>query len=358
MAIGLVFATNGYRWPSSDEYLSSVLPKIRHIVTSRDLQARALVSVWLKPWRLLTGRGPALAEALQSCWGITKGLQDLPERPCWYINATTFHSGKNWRFSRARMGDWRFGYLDSPDVPLATALAASAGVPYVIGRTTVRLPRKGWYEQEPRQTERRALPRPRASRVSLWDGGVYENLGVEALYKIGTGFVESSARFLLVCDAAQRLVEEPLKVHGPIYFQGILPRISINVRTIDIMTDQNRALRSRFLVTEMAAGRLSGCYIRIGNSGSFIARASSSQLGKEVRYANTLSDTAVRALSEYPTVLSKVAPPLFDDMVAHGYETTDATVSCYRPGCLAEVVQVDKLRGGALPNRCTRDERT
>jgi len=330
LAVGLILSAAGYRWPSSSAYADSVLPAIRTRITMRDLQISMICRALIKPWRLCYGRGAALADAIKATWGIKESLEDLPENPVWFINATNYFTGKNWRFSRHRMGDWRAGYIDIPKVKLATALAASAGVPYVVGRTRVRLPNKGWYSQFPGTVERTPMHRPMEKAIWLWDGGVYENLGVEALYKIGRGFVDPNTKFMLVCDAGQRLLEGSANVKGPIYFDGILPRLALNVRSVDIMMDQNRALRSRHVVSEMQSGRIVGSYVRIGNTATQIAEAASKEIGRTINYVReTVPAVLANRLARYPTVLSRLDEETFDQLVAHGYEAADATLASY-----------------------------
>ncbi len=332
LTVGLVLSANGFRWPSSSAFIDSVLPAIRSIITTRDLQASMICRAILKPWRLFYGRGAALADAIEATWDIRESLRDLPETPVWLINATNYYTGKNWRFSRRRMGDWRSGYLDSPDMRLAVALAASAGVPYVVGSTRVSLPTQGWYSQFPGTEERKPMPKPAEKVVWLWDGGVYENLGVEALYKIGHGFVFPNTKFLLVCDAGQRLLEGSNHVKGPIYFDGIVPHLSLNVRSVDIMMDQNRALRSRLVVSEMQSGHIAGSYIRIGNTAAQITEAASMKMGQPVKYPHeNVSASLAEKLARYPTVLSCLSEEMFDQLVMHGYEATDATLGSYHP---------------------------
>lgn len=330
LTVGLLLSAAGSRWPSSTTYIDSVLPAIRSLATTRDLQTSMICRALSRPWRLFYGRGAALAGAIEATWGVKGSLSDLPESPVWFINATNYYTGKNWRFSRHRMGDWRSGYIDFPKLKLAVALAASAGVPYVVGSTRVRLPIKGWYSQSPGTDERKPMPGPMEKAIWLWDGGVYENLGIEALYKVGNGFVYPNTKFLLVCDASQRLLEGSTNVKRPIYFDGVLPRLSLNVRSIDIMMDQNRALRSRLVVSEMVSGRVSGSYVRIGNTATQIVKAASEKIGRPISYAReTVPAALADRLAKYPTVLSRLSEETFDQLVAHGYEATDATLASY-----------------------------
>ena len=56
-------------------------------------------------------------------------LQDLPDDPVMMLNATNLQSGAMWRFSKAYMADYRVGMATGPTLSLASAVAASSGLP-------------------------------------------------------------------------------------------------------------------------------------------------------------------------------------------------------------------------------------
>jgi NTE family protein len=105
--------------------------------------------IWEFNTDLVLSRATVLARLLERNWGITGRLADLPDTPNWQINTTCIETGKNWRFARREMGDWSFGRHYAPDLPLSTAVAASAAVPYAIGALTLPLPADGWWETDP-----------------------------------------------------------------------------------------------------------------------------------------------------------------------------------------------------------------
>ena len=110
-AVGLVFASAGSRWPDSDEYLRNVVPKCLSLLTTRNVQAAYVIKSLLRPWRLVSERASVLGGALESHWGITGSLSDLPVTPQWMNNATRYQTGKNWRFQRELMGDYQTQYV-------------------------------------------------------------------------------------------------------------------------------------------------------------------------------------------------------------------------------------------------------
>jgi len=79
-------------------------------VTGYDFQMGLLWRVLKTPWRIFETKADDLSALMKKQWGVTVHLRDLPDHPRWMINATCHETGKNWRFERFRMGDYRFGY--------------------------------------------------------------------------------------------------------------------------------------------------------------------------------------------------------------------------------------------------------
>ncbi len=198
-----IVSQSGMTWPSSDDYLGSIYPELRRRLISADLFSlksigwRGLIEFNLALFR---SRAEVLATMLERAWGISGRLEDLPDTPQWQINATCIETGKNWRFSKREMGDWTFGRHYSPGVPVAVAVAASAAVPYVIGAMSLPLPAAGWWQTDPATGRQMRATTPSKSWVRLWDGGAYDNLGLEPLFKPGSGL--RSCDFLICSDAS------------------------------------------------------------------------------------------------------------------------------------------------------------
>lgn len=319
-----VFAQAEGQWPSSEKFLSSTYPRLREVITSRDLFSfRALGPIGLlrRAPDVLFRRAHLLAHLLEKRWSISGVLAELPKRPLWTINATCIETGKNWRFSRREMGDWQFGRHYNPNVKIATAAAASAAVPYAIGALTLELPEEGWHRTDPATRTPIGKSKPTVRSVRLWDGGAYENLGIECLYKPAEKLRDCN---LLVCSDAS----------GPLDFAypGLLRRLGRkglqSPRLFDIASDQIRALRSRMLVRDLESGSIRGVLIKMGNS----VRDIDGQI-KRVRddYDRYLSDEASRLALGYPTDLKAPSVDLFDRIARHGFENADATLTAYLP---------------------------
>lgn len=366
----MLFQEGQKKWPTSTTFINSVVPAVRKRLTSRSLEFR-----WMFRWPLhvlwspLHFRGSALAGALRGAWGIKMFLDELPESPLWVINSTSYESGKNWRFTRNEMGDWKCGmfFFASPSaidkkasryrVAVATAAATSAAFPYVVGLIPLRVPDAGWFDVDPGTLTPKdpGSPCPPIRKVlRFWDGGVYDNLGLEPVYKPQEGIVSRTNRgqevrpdFLLVSDASAPLKMDLQRATGLINPRTVLP-IRMNLRMPDIATDQTRSLRVRMVMRDIIDGTVNGALLRLGMTGETIKAgavadfqrirdAAKEQAAAGYVTADSLSQSEVDAVAGMPTRLSKLRPEEFGRVYRHGFETCDAALCCYHPNTFAHM---------------------
>ena len=164
-------------------------------------------------------------------------LQDLSESgPRFTFNATNALTGDNWRFQKPYSGDYRIGLIKDPKknaFPLARVVAASAAFPPFLGpvkfkldpNSFVRVSGSDLYDQVEVRTT-----------LSCLDGGVYDNMGLETIWK----------RFsdLLIADAGGGVALDM----GPSSFW-----ISELVRAYDLTIKQDRDLRRRRIQTRQCS---------------------------------------------------------------------------------------------------------
>jgi NTE family protein len=103
-----------------------------------------------------------------------KRLADLPEHPKLLINSTCMNSGRVWKFSRARMGEYSVGSKKDPDFSLAEAVGASAAVPGLFPPLVVPSKQLEGFELEPAFKS--------VKKIKLSDGGVRDNQGITSLF--------------------------------------------------------------------------------------------------------------------------------------------------------------------------------
>jgi NTE family protein len=321
-----IISQAGMKWPTSDAYLGSIYPELRRRITAADLfSVKSIGWAGLAQFNLslVLSRAHVLAAMLERVWGVSGRLGDLPDTPQWLINTTCVDTGKNWRFSKREMGDWTFGRHYAPDVPVAVAVAASAAVPYVIGALPLPLPAAGWWETDPATGKQTRTMTPSKARVRLWDGGAYDNMGLEALSKPGRGL--RSCEFLICSDASG-----PLRPPGSSTIAALFRGSLSSPRLFDVAGDQIRALRSRMLIADIAAGTVDGVLLRMGNS----VRAVDVKTGTTrpaTFYDGFQSDEQAELALRHPTDLKAPSEAQFDMLARHGFEIADATLTTYVP---------------------------
>jgi len=298
LLVGLIFQEYQLAWPSSEAFLSQVYPALRSKLCSRSLQWGAARQL-LRPanLRFLLSRANLLARALRVEWGITGKLTDLPRFPEWSINGTTAENGKRFRFKATELGDYELGYAAPGNFPLANAMAVSAAFPGGFGPLTLDASKFVW--------KRRPWGAPAGSeavvdigyrRLHLYDGGVYDNLGLEPYFDAGRGRSKLSGESIVVSDAGAPL--------APGFSFGALNMFRLK-RVADIMSDQAHALRVRTFATYLQAQPGRGAFVYIGTPLSTSGRCESGE------YA-----------ARFPTTLRRLELEEFDRLASHGYEST------------------------------------
>lgn len=335
LCTGLVFAQNDFQWPTSQAYLDEVLPEVRRLMTTYDLQRAMIVRALIAIWEIFDTRADDLSALMRERWGVTASLRDLPREPRWLINATCYETGKNWRFERFRMGDYLFGYTYDTDLPLSDAMAASAAFPAGIGPLEIEAGNHSWFkyldrpatdmtmEDPEEQRKRKTEPvDPPFSTVHLWDGGVYDNQGLEGLHNFATGW-RDKVEFLLVSDASGVPGMER-------YQRGVKALLRL---ATGIMKDQVRALRARAVVARLInSPEDRGVYLQTGNTcREIFAAANRPDVEPDERCAGTLDGEAARSVAAMPTEIRKLTAAEFELLYRHGFEVADATLHAYHP---------------------------
>jgi NTE family protein len=321
LCIALVFEVAGQKWPAAESYLHDCLPTIRTLLTTTDIEGEYKIECLARPWTFFTGRASIISSLLQKHWGIKGNVSQMPEAPRWTICATCYETGKCWRFSRARMGDYLTNYVINPSFPLADAVAASAAVPGIIGPLRVATEKYDWFGY-PEGGDAPGVPtEPIAEHLSLWDGGIYDNLAVEAIFK-PKGF-RPDVDFLIASDASRPLGIETRRLRWG------MPWFLPPFRLIDIATDQVRAIRVRNIVRHLEANAKSGVLLRMGNEAVRIFKGAKVAVpGKWIdRTFQSASDVA--AVAGLETTLRRLSEAEFDRIAQHGYEVADVTLFAY-----------------------------
>ncbi|MDX6587301.1 MAG: hypothetical protein QOI31_1774 [Solirubrobacterales bacterium] len=334
--IGLCFSGGGYRamlfhlgalWRLTETGLLGRIDRISS-VSGGSITAGALAKAWgrlgekdsvatfvsevVEPMRALASRtidesaialgiltrdsiGERVARSLREHLLEDLTLQGLPDNPRFVFNATNLGSGVLWRFSKPYMADYRVGTIRSPEVGLAEAVAASAAFPPVLSPFILELEDAAWETVEGNDLDQAKY----RGRVVLSDGGVYDNLGLETVWK--------RCRTVFVSDGGGRMATGP----DP---PSDWPRQAI--RVMKVIDNQVRQLRKRQLMDAFAVGRRQGAYWSTWSSIGEYATPG----------ALPCPDERTKVLAEEPTRLEALAGDKQEQLINWGYAVTDAAL--------------------------------
>jgi NTE family protein len=225
-------------------------------------------------------------------------LQDLPIEPRFIINATNLETGSLFRFSRREIRDWRIGRIPSPSLRLADAVAASSAFPPVLSPFVLEVAPDDF---DP-PTGDEIVDDDFRSEISLSDGGVYDNLGLQQIW--------GRCRTVLVSDAGGRIADDA----SP---PGDWARQS--VRVMEVIDQQVRNLRLLQVVGSLERGERLGAFWSVRSDITGYGLSNVLPCPKE--------KTAV--LAKTPTRLRRMPERLQEQLINWGYAVTDAAIRCY-----------------------------
>ncbi len=298
LLMGSMMELTRMQWPRSTDFTVAVFDPMRKRMCESSLQGEALRQMML-PWNWvhLLSRANVLAKVLHRR-GIKHKLGDLPVHPEWSLNGTTAENGRRFRFKRDTIGDYQFGYANGQKFPLAKAMAVSAAFPGGIGPLSLKTglfewkKRSSWDINAPEEVV--VMPFP---RVRLYDGGVYDNLGLEPYFDSGIQRAKVDGLTIYVSDAGAPMATG--KLAGPLSPWRVK-------RLADIMSEQSRALRVRsFLHYLSESSGVRGAYV---------------YLAQKVIGGN---DAARDVAASFPTTLRRLTHAEFDAISEHGHAVAE-----------------------------------
>ncbi len=290
-------------WPERGESVSNwdeCVARPFRAFTASNLRTLPLLRRFL-PWNWFH-EGVAV-DALQARYRdrLTRlTLGDLPDQPRFIFSATDMAYGVNWTFQKGRVGDYRAGYLKPAAVyPVTRAVAASSGFPPFFP------PMRADIEPEQltggtawRDEQRDTIVRD----LRLTDGGVYDNLGLEPVWK--------THRTVLVSDGGGTF--DPGLDKGPLLR---LPRYA------SILGKQSLALRKRWIIASFKTGAMEGTYWGVGSA----ARHYDSD------FTGYSEELVAEIISEVRTDMDAFSPAEIAVLENHGYLLADAAITRHAP---------------------------
>jgi len=299
-------------WPAAGAVLPDWVRRVEEpfrAFTSRNIRTLPILKRFL-PWNWFRSSTGAEALAGQCERYLTRRkLTELPDRPRFIFCATDVAFGVNWVFdsgglhsSEGRLGDYQAGYMSPlPARPLAQAVAASSCFPPVFNPLPARVKPEQLIGGKFERADRARL----IEGLRLSDGGVYDNLGLEPVWK--------DHRVVLVSDGGGVFEAEEER--------GLLWRLN---RYLAIAGGQGGALRKRWLISNFISGQMEGTYWGIGSTSDHYESGSdaySAQLVHEV-------------ISEVRTDLDAFSEAEASVLGNHGYLLADAAIQSHSSGLI------------------------
>ena len=233
-----------------------------------------------------------------------KRLRDLPsDGPLLIVLAANLRTGSAFYFSRQSSGSWRLGELADRNVSLAHAVTASAAYPLLLPALDEVVP---FNKKDGSRRE---------ERVTLTDGGVYDNLGLAPLWpdrdpQISLNVTEIDS--IICCRAGYGLRFDPPS-------QFLLARLSGAFACVHDRA-QNAAMKRLFDLTD--AGRLKGFLLPyLGQDDRRLKFPPVDLVTREDAYA-------------YPTDFMPMSTDWIDKLSRRGEQLTKALIAEHHPDML------------------------
>lgn len=314
ICMGLIYGCNDNRWSSDERFLNEVLPKIREDITMHDIQWTALFHLLWKPY-YWDKKVNLLGNIMEKKWHVHGCLQEIAKKPLWTINTTCFETGKDFRIASKRMGAIASCFVRKPEMRLSHAMAASAGFPVLIGPYKLKTKDYIWHDRSGTITVK-----PKDKVLHLWDGGVYDNMGLDPLFTMrGEDTLKPPINYLIVSNAS-----------GNIEHESRTMSFSIRnlKRLLDINMDQVEQLRT-MSVKDMFIKHHNGVYLKIGTQTKDILQyCDMNEVEKQRIVCSSLSEDEVNRVKKYKTSLECIKATDYDLILKHGYETAACMLSC------------------------------
>lgn len=233
-----------------------------------------------------------LGEAYARALGLGVPLATLPESPEFVFCATNLERGACWRFKAREMGDYDVGWGPTDKTTVAYAVAASSAYPVAFPPLRLKLDHAKF-----KFAHNTADPNPET--VTLTDGGVYDNMGIEP--------VRDGNDYLLVSDASRPL--------GFVAMPEVAPYGRVS-RSLDVIWNQVAAQRKRWLIDtyQMPSTKTKGAYWGLASKVSNYGLVDASGYSPEV----------LIALNEIRTDLDSFTAGEIACLENHGYALANA----------------------------------
>jgi NTE family protein len=286
-------------WPAPGDHVDEWDERVAKpfkAFTDKNIRTRPILKR-IAPWNW--GRDDTAVRALATIYEkklTNLKLRDLPERPKYVFCATDMSYGVNWIFTRDSVGDYQLGYLSPPpDWPVARAVAASSCFPPIFNPLPIGIDGKDLIDGKALGPTRDEI----VKSVRLSDGGVYDNMALEPVWK----------------DHATLLVSDGGATFDFGADKGLFWRLQ---RYTSIVSRQASGVRKRWLISNMQDKVLTGTYWGLGSK-----RESYKEEG------GYSADLVEAVISPIRTDLDRFSDAEKAILENHGYMVADAAIAAH-----------------------------
>jgi NTE family protein len=288
---------------SVEAFLEKIDRPFRSRITSKNLRRRWLLGSAAAALPLTGGRGGAYARTLAHNLYDHKRIAELPTRPHFIFTATDLSKGRPFWIAPAFIGAYDYDYIRPTPSSIRTAAAVAASAAFPPSLTVVNLKTRGL-----------PFPKQAPKKLSLVDGGVYDNLGLEWFQ----GWDEDAVRppeagphrpaFTIVANASGLLTVKDKRF----WALTSLPR------DLAVQYQQSLNLRVRWYYESLTQNRGSGVYIAIKSD------ARQDRWLPPAATEGAIPSELVAPLARLRTDLDRFAPEEADLLSYHAYWTLHA----------------------------------
>jgi NTE family protein len=319
----------GLDWDSdgvAQNFDAQILEKVRKLAAT-NIRTPALITNrlnplnWIKLWSGDYSATDLLREEYDKLFQGMK-LRELPAEgaPRFIFCATTMKSGVCWRFERNYAGDYQLGVIENHDLTLAHAVAASSAFPLAFPPLVLELDPKAFNGGKLKDSAEKDVLR---KRVLLADGGVYDNMGLEPVWKdkAATLIVSDGGKPFFIYDQPDSsLMTKTFQfITGP--NTGFLKRL---LRCQDIIGNQALALRKRMLIDwKFIAAGYKGTYFGLKSCYLDFQLPANGQTPQG--YDQQVVDVIMKVRTDFDAFSSGVQAALIN----HGYTLADVAARCW-----------------------------
>jgi NTE family protein len=274
--------------------------------TSHDIRTLPVLLHCLWNWLWPTPRLRQLQSTYHSLL-TSLTLGQLPEFPRFILCATDLTFGVNWEFGLGYAGDYQVGYSKAASSwPLARAVAASSSFPPIFGPMRIRANPADFEDGNYRKANRAKI----LSRIALSDGGVYDNMGLEPVWK--------KFEYVLISDCG-----------APFSFRiGEAPWSRL-LRYTSVLTKQTAALRLRAFFADIQFKEFDGTHWSLTQSLPPGVPPPADSL------AGYSQDLVENVIANIRTDLDSFTEPEKCILENHGYFVADRAIRTYLPQLIA-----------------------